>query len=532
MTSRHSYSRSILRTTARAFPSLSVSGLLLVAAATHSLAQTFTTDDPVIRSMWEVGMENSQTETLAQILMDSIGPRLAGSPELTAAVDWLVRVYDGWGVTVRKEEYGTWTAWRQGYLHVDLVAPRTQTLEAEILAWSPGTAGPVQGEVVVPPPGLSQETVSEWLETLEGKYVLAMPLQPMCRAPQELEVNARPETVARLDSLRNAAQAEFDRRVLSLGGNRGPRLLEQAGAAGLLTSRWSEGWGVNKVFNSWTREIPSLDLSCEDYGMLFRMAEAGQRPTIRVNSDAEILGEVPQFNVIAELKGVELPDEYVILSAHLDSWHAGTGATDNGTGTITMLEAMRILKETYPNPRRTILAGHWGVEEMGLVGSRAFTEDHAEILESIQAVFNQDNGTWRVEKIEGQGLLYAGPHIARWMSLVPTEISEHITLEFPGGQNNRGSDHVAFLCHDVPAFRLQSPYDEYRQYTWHTNRDTYDKIVFDDLKENATLAAMLAYAASEDPERVPRDRSILPIDPRTGQPRQWVQCGQARRSPR
>ncbi|KPK57609.1 MAG: hypothetical protein AMS21_11255 [Gemmatimonas sp. SG8_38_2] len=507
-----------------------MAALALAVGAADAPAQTFRSDDPVIRSMWDVGMANSQTETLAQILMDSIGPRLAGSPELTAAMDWLVRVYEGWGVTVRKEQYGTWTAWRQGYLHIDLVAPRTQTLETEILAWSPGTAGPVEGEVVVPPAGLNAVTVGQWLGTLDGKYVLAMPPEPTCRAPHELEENARPETVARLDSLRRATRIEFDRRVLSLGGNRGPQLIEQAGAAGILTSRWSGGWGVNKVFSSWTRQIPSLDLSCEDYGMLFRMAEAGQHPRIRVDSNAEILGEVPQFNVIAELRGVELPDEYIILSAHLDSWHAGTGATDNGTGTITMLEAMRILKETYPNPRRTILVGHWGVEERGLIGSRAFTEDHADILEDIQAVFNQDNGTWRVERIEGQGFLYAGQHIARWMSFVPSEISEHITLEFPGGQNNTGSDHVAFVCHDVPAFRLQSPYREYRQYTWHTNRDTYDKIVFDDLKENATLAAMLAYAASEDPERVPRDRSILPIDPRTGQPRQWVQCGRARRS--
>ncbi len=289
---------------------------------------------------------------------------------------------------------------------------------------------------------------------------------------------------------------------------------------------------MNKVFDSWTRTKPSLDISCEDYGMLARMVARGQRPRIRVDADAELLGEVPQFNVIAELRGTELPDEYVILSAHLDSWHAATGATDNGTGTITMLEAMRILKETYPNPRRTILVGHWGPEEMGLIGSRAFTEDHADILDDIQVVFNQDNGTWRFEKIEGQGFANAGEQVTRWMSAVPQEIAEHIELDFPGPQENRGSDHVSFLCHGVPAFRLQSPYDEYRQYTWHTNRDTYDKIVFDDLKENATLAAMLAYAASEDPQRVPRDRAVLPTDPRTGQPRAWVRCGRARRTPR
>jgi Zn-dependent M28 family amino/carboxypeptidase len=250
-----------------------------------------------------------------------------------------------------------------------------------------------------------------------------------------------------------------------------------------------------------------------------------------MHAEAQALGVVPQFNVIAELEGTELPDEYVLLGAHLDSWHGATGATDNGTGTITMLEAMRILKAAYPTPRRTIIVGHWGAEEMGLIGSGSFREDHPAVIDGLQAAFNQDNGTWRIERIEGQGLLYAGDHIGRWMSHIPTEIAEHVTLEFPGRQNNTGSDHVSFLCAGAPSFRLQSAYDEYRQYTWHTNRDTYDKIVFDDLKNNATLAAMLAYEASEDPERVPRDRATLPTNPRTGEPREWVSCFPPRRNP-
>jgi hypothetical protein len=379
--------------------------------------------------------------------------------------------------------------------------------------------------------GLTEATVPEWLATVRGKFVLAAAPEPTCRAPQALEELARPETVARIARLQLAYRAVFRERVAPLGPNSGARAIEQAGAAGLIGSRWSGGWGANKYSSSQTRDIPSFDLSCEDYGLLYRMVERGQRPRIRIDADVEDLGEVPQFNLIAEMRGAELPAEYVVLSAHLDSWHAATGATDNGTGTITMLEAMRILKEAYPNPRRTILVGHWGAEERGLTGSRAFTEDHPEVMEGLQVLLNQDNGTWRVEKIEGQGLLHAGQHIARWISLVPNEISEHIALEFPGAQENGGSDHAAFLCYGVPAFRLQSPYEEYRQYTHHTELDTYDKIVFDDLKENATLAAMLAYAASEDPQRVPRDRSVLPIDPRTGQPREWVECRPAQRSP-
>jgi len=487
----------------------------------------------VVERIWEEGIERSQTRTLAQVLMDSIGPRLAGSPEFDSAGAWLLAMYERWGVPARKEEYGTWRGWRQGALHVDMMAPRSQTLEAELLAYSPGSDGPVEGEVVVPPAGLTEESASQWLETVAGKYVLTSSPEPMCRARQELEQYARPETVERVDSLRQALREEMSRRIRGIARSRrdGERALEDAGAAGIVTSRWSGGWGVNKIFDAGTRMIPAIDVSCEDYGMLFRMVEAGQAPRIRVSAEAEDLGEVPQFNVIAELRGTELPDEYIVLSAHLDSWHAGTGATDNGTGTIMMLEAMRILKAAYPSPRRTIIVGHWGAEEMGLIGSRSFVEDHPEVIEGLQVAFNQDNGTWRIERIEGQGFIGAGPHIARWMSLVPREISGHVTLEFPGAQNNRGSDHSSFVCMSAPAFRLQSNYTEYRQYTWHTNRDTYDKIVFDDLKENATLAAMLAYAASEDPERVPGDQAILPVDPRTGNPRPWMRCGTARRSP-
>lgn len=495
-------------------------------------AQTFPTDDPVIRAMWDEGMTSGRTPVLAQVLMDSIGPRLAGSPGFDAAGEWLLALYESWSVPARREDYGTWRGWRQGALHVDLIEPRVQTLEADLLAYSPGTSGPVEGEVVAPPAGLTEEDAPAWLETVAGKYVLTTAPEPMCRAPQELERNAREATVERIDSLRSALRSSWGRRLRPLGRSwrDRERAIEDAGAAGILTSRWSGGWGVNKVFSTGTSRAPGIELSCEDYGMLARMVEAGQAPRIRADAEAEDLGEVPQFNVIAELRGTELPDEYVVLGAHLDSWHAATGATDNGTGSIMMLEAMRILKATYPEPRRTIIVAHWGAEEMGLIGSRSFVEDHPEVIEGLQVAFNQDNGTWRIERIEGQGFLLAGEHIARWMSRVPSEITGHVTLEFPGRQANSGSDHSSFVCTGAPAFRLQSSYEEYRQYTWHTNRDTYDKIVFDDLAENATLAAMLAYAASEDPERVPRDRAVL-RNPRTGEPREWMSCGTARRSP-
>ena len=139
-----------------------------------------------------------------------------------------------------------------------------------------------------------------------------------------------------------------------------PTALEKAGAMGVVMSNWSKGFGVNKIFGASTKKIPTVDISLEDYGMLYRLAESGPIPKISIRTESKELGVVPTFNTIAEMKGTEKSNEYVMLSAHFDSWDAGAGATDNGTGTLTMIEAMRILKKVYPNPKRTILVGQIG----------------------------------------------------------------------------------------------------------------------------------------------------------------------------
>ncbi|HSJ62490.1 MAG TPA: M20/M25/M40 family metallo-hydrolase [Gemmatimonadaceae bacterium] len=170
-------------------------------------------------------------------------------------------------------------------------------------------------------------------------------------------------------------------------------------AVGFDNERGSGGWGVIEVFETYNTTAPAVTLTCEDYGLLHRLAENGQRPMVRLDLDAELLGEVPAFNTIGTIKGSEKPDEFVILSAHFDSWDGSSGATDNGTGTIMAMEAMRILKQAYSNPKRTIVVGHWAAEENGLIGSRAYAEDHPEVMRGLQALFNQDNGTGRVQSI-------------------------------------------------------------------------------------------------------------------------------------
>ncbi len=503
-------------------------------------AQTFRSADPVIRRMWQIGMNQSQLERMGQTLIDSIGPRLSGSPGFANATNWLEQTYKGFGIPVRREQYGTWRGWQQGTVHMELIAPRLQNLEVELLAWSPPTPGgrAIDADVVVVPELANNDATSKWLQSVKGKFVLTSPPEIMCRAPQELERYARTSTIDALNAQRTASARAYSTRVNALAPDNTPAnqqqaavigRLETAGVVGIGTTRWSGGWGVNKIFGAVSDRVPSVDISCEDYGLLHRLASNNQGPKIRLTAESQSTpAEVPMFNVVAEIKGTELPNEYVLLSAHLDSWHGATGATDNGTGTLTMLEAMRILKEAYPNPRRTIIAGHWGGEEQGTIGSKSFAEDHKDIIDGLQVVFNQDNGTWRVEILEGQGFLKASSNLAGWVAQLPAEMTDSVSLQVPGPQANGGSDHTSFLCRGAPAFRLQSSYSEYRQYTWHTNRDTFDKIVFDDLKNNATMAAMLAYAASEDPERTSRDRALLTNA--NGGERSWPTCGSAKRS--
>ncbi len=494
----------------------------------------FTVENPVLRRVWALGMDSSQTHTLAQVLLDSLGPRLTASPSIEAAQDWLVQTYQAWGIPARKERYGTWRGWRRGTTHIDLVAPRVRSLEGMMLAWSPGTprGRTVRAAVVTLSDVADSAAFAAWLPQAKGKFVLVSFPQPTCRPDTSWERWGMPATVDSMKARRTAAQQAWTQRVGRTGypGAALHRRLDAALVAGVITSGWSQGWGVNKIFGTTAEHVPVVDVACEDYGLLFRLAQQNQGPVVELAASSEARGEVPVFNVVAEIRGSERPNEYVMLSAHFDSWDGGSGATDNGTGTITMLEAMRILKLAYPTPRRTILVGHWSGEEQGLNGSSAFVQDHPQIADSLQALFNQDNGTWRIEYIRMMGLTRAGEFFGRWLAKLPREIESLIDLDIPGEPERGGSDHMSFLCEGAPAFRLQSHYPDYRQYTWHTNRDTYDKVSWDDVRNNATLTAMLVYLASEDPERMPRVRRDVFAPQPNGQPGAWPACRQPQRS--
>lgn len=503
-----------------------------VAFSCASTLQAQNKDSILVEQIVKEATENSQLQTLAHQLVDVIGPRLVGTPQMQQAHDWAVKTYQGWGIAARNEKWGEWRGWERGITHIDLVHPRVRTLEGMQLAWSPSTNGKtITAETIILADAADSLAFQKWLPSVKGKFVLISMPQPTGRPDYNWQEFATKESFEKMKKEREALAEAWRKRITKTGLNARAlaQALENAGAVGIIQSQWSNGFGVNKIFGANTKKVPTLDISLEDYGLVYRLTESGQKPKLSVRADSKERGVVPTFNTLAEIKGTEKPNEYVMLSAHFDSWDGGSGATDNATGTLVMMEAMRILKKFYPNPKRTILVGHWGSEEQGLNGSRAFVEDHPEIVQNIQALFNQDNGTGRVANLSGQGFLHAYDYLNRWLSKVPADIRSNIQTTFPGTPGGGGSDHASFVAAGVPGFMLSSLSWSYGSYTWHTNRDTYDKIVWDDVRNNAILTAILVYMACEEPQKVSTEKSVLPANFRTGQPGTWPAQRQANR---
>ncbi|MBI3790240.1 MAG: M28 family peptidase, partial [Gemmatimonadetes bacterium] len=230
--------------------------------------------------------------------------------------------------------------WRRGVSHLDLLSPRVRSLEALMLAWSPGTNGrPVDADVITIPELADSNAAAEWLRTVKGKAVLTTAPQLSCRSPQQVAEFATPETQARIAKDQDALTASWRARLATFGT--APAAIQQklkdAGAVAVLANNWSRWPGIDKIFGSWRQLLPTFDVSCEDYGLLSRLAEHGQKPRVRMTAESEFLGEKPVFNTIAEIRGTEKPDEYVMLSAHFDSWDWSSGATDNATCTTLMM---------------------------------------------------------------------------------------------------------------------------------------------------------------------------------------------------
>ncbi|WP_300669439.1 M28 family peptidase [Soonwooa sp.] len=468
--------------------------------------------DPIVQNIVNETNNNSQLEKLAFELLDVIGPRLVGSPAMEQANDWTIDKFKSWGIDAKKQQFGEWASWQRGITQVEMTSPRIKSLEAIQLAWSPATKKAVEAEVVTLPEIKNPEEFSSWLKTIKGKIVLMAQYQRTGRPDYQIKEFALPENYEAYKKQKDQDADDFKTLIKNTGydNNSLPEALEKAGATGIVISNWTGIMGANRIFGAKTKNIPMIDIALEDYGMLYRLAKNGKTPKIKINTQSQNLGTAKSFNTIATIPGKEKPNEYVILSAHLDSWDGAQGATDNGTGTITMMEAARILKKYYPNNKRTIIIGLWGSEEQGLNGSRGFVYDNPEIIKNTQVAFNQDNGTGRIINIQGQGFVDSYDYLTRWMAALPKNVSKNIETTFPGMPGGGGSDHASFVAAGIPGISLSSLNWGYFGYTWHTNRDTYDKIMFDEVKNNVIAAAVMTYMASEDSEFVSRKKRVLP----------------------
>ena len=277
--------------------------VLLISA--YLLCTTFMfsqTAEDIVKAIEKEGIENSQLEQLAYELMDLNGPRLVGTPEMKSAHDWAVNTYKKWGITAENQQWGTWKGWQRGITHVDMVSPRVASLHATQLAWNPGTSSKgVTASLITLPSFTDSLSFVKWLPNVKGKIVMVSMLQPTGRPDENWEEYATKASFEKMKSERDSLEKIWRQNIRNTGytSRNINAAFEKAGAVGIAQSRWSEGFGANKIFSAGTEKIPAVDISLEDYGMLYRMVEHGEDTKIKIVAESKDLGVVPTFNTIA-----------------------------------------------------------------------------------------------------------------------------------------------------------------------------------------------------------------------------------------
>ncbi len=484
-------------------------------------------DNATIERIKVEAMDRSQVMDLMSWLTDVHGPRLTGSPITRAAGDWAVNAMKQWGLSnVHMETWGPfgrgWTAER---VSANIVAPHPFALIAYIGAWSTGTNGPETGPVVrVKLDSLSD--FDQYRGKLRGKWVImAAPLElapkfdPLASrfSDDQLEKMA----AATPPEPRAAGNRNFAGRRAGGGVNVAQaraQFLVDEGALGILQPGRGDG-GTVFVSATGSRNadappsVPTIVLAAEHYGKIARMVERNVPVTVEIDARVKFYDQdLNSFNIIGEIPGTDpaLRDEVVMIGAHFDSWHAGTGATDNAAGSATMMEAVRILKALDLKPRRTIKIGLWTGEEQGLLGSRAYVQQHYGSRDStgfhptdeqakFAAYFNVDNGTGKIRGVYEQGNAAVGPIFDAWMGPFKTGGMQTLTIS-----NTGGTDHQSFDAAGLPGFQFIQDPVEYSTRTHHSNMDVYERIQADDMKWNSAVLAAFAWQAAQRDEKLPR----------------------------
>lgn len=476
-------------------------------------------DLEAIARIQEEGFEKSQVMELLVTLTDEFGPRLTGSPGLRAASHWSRDQLSRWGLeNARLEPWGEFgQGWSLKRLYVAMSEPWYLALIAFPEAWTQGTSGLVSGSTTILEVE-QPEDLPPYQGKLKGRIVL-------WGAPENLEPNWDPEAHRRspesLQELVETASVPRDPRRLQEIRRRRElesrvyRFLSEEGALALLrSSPGSHGTLFVGSGGSFRPEdeptLPSLVVSAEHYALLYRLTAKTRPVRVELWVEAQFHREDPKaYNVIAEIPGQDprVRDEVVMLGAHLDSWHAATGATDNAAGCAVMMEAVRILQAAQLKPRRTVRIALWSGEEQGLLGSKAYVERHfgpsweqrLPAHEKVSAYFNLDNGTGQIRGVFLQGNQAVRPIFAAYLEPFHDLGAQTLSLRGTGG-----TDHLSFDRVGIPGFQFIQDPIAYRTRTHHTNMDLSDHALAEDLKQASVIVASFVYHTAMREERLPR----------------------------
>lgn len=507
-------------------------------------------DTSAVSAIREEAVKQSQVMQTLSNLTDVYGPRLTWSPEYRQAAEWTRTKLKEWGL--QNVHFENWAPLGKGWtlkkFSAQAVSPRAFPLIAYPKAWSPGTNGTIRGQVVRLRAG-SESELNEYKGKLKGAIVFADAPRPLrahftadaTRMTDSALVRYANAGAPKASGMPDSTQIMYYVKMMQFSAQK-LAFCQKEGAAVLVsnasgddgtvfTQEASSGYapqGLSDLFSPTTsaygekapKIIPQISVATEDYNRIARMIDNGQNVTVEVTLDAAITKADSAFNIVAEIPGTDLKDEIVMIGAHFDSWHAGTGATDNGTGSAVCLEAMRIIQKLGLKPRRTIRIGLWGGEEQGLLGSRAYVAKHfaeqegdflsammgrggpikkKDEFEKLSVYFNNDNGTGKVRGVYMQGNEATRPYFRAWLNAYNDPTAQTLTLS-----NTSGTDHLSFDGVGLPGFQyIQDPID-YNTRTHHSNMDVYDRAQEGDLKQASAIMAAFAYNAAMMPERFPR----------------------------
>ncbi|HEX8197720.1 MAG TPA: M20/M25/M40 family metallo-hydrolase [Pyrinomonadaceae bacterium] len=487
-------------------------------------------------------MDNSQIMQTLHFLTDVYGPRLTGSPNHRAAAEWAVKQMKDWGFDNAQLE--PWDFGHPGWLNERasgfITAPVKDSLVFEVLAWTPGTKGVAQGQAfqMILPPRATQEELTAYFNKIrndiKGKMVLM-------GKPDVIPVNFNPpskrisdEDIKRRFDPNATPQPPFPNpqpqpspRPGQLTGlqlvEQLDRFLLESGALVRINDAGREH-GQIRAFNNRTfdvtKVVPTVVLRNEDYGRIWRILSGGTPVSLEFDIRNNTYPEGrTSYNTIGEIRGSDKPDEVIMLGGHLDSWHAATGATDNAIGCAIMMEAARILKTLGVKPRRTIRVALWSGEEQGLLGSQAYVKKHFGSFEAPVAGYEKFGGYFNIDSGTGRarGLSVFGPPESA--AVLREAVAPFADYGVVGAINTRsrnrgGSDHTSFNEAGLPGIGVQQDPVEYGTHTWHTNLDTYERIVEDDVKKSAAVIAAAVYALAMRDGLLPRyKREEMPALP-------------------